>query len=77
MHSTEIMCQAVHSKNIASIARTGLGQEDRLHGILNKLYPNSLIHGLGESLEKEKLGENPILLTSSKSLSVLNIIKYK
>ena len=63
--------------NIASIARTEVGQEDRLHGILNKLYPNSLVHGLGQSLEKEKLGVNPILLTSSKSLSVLNIIKYK
>ena len=66
--------------------------EDSLDGVLNTLYPSSLVHGLGQPrlysvgsvsksgiqrLEKEKLGENPLILTQSKSLSVLNLIKYK
>jgi hypothetical protein len=62
---------------VSQPSERGLGQQDRLHGILNKLYPNSLVHGLEQSLEKGKLGESPVIPTTSKSLSVLNIIKYK
>lgn len=82
--------------------------EDRLHGVLDKLYPFSLAHDfssfnkqdldykLGENLnnrslnvysglahssfpdtEKEKLTKNSNFTISNKSLSVLNIIKYK
>lgn len=85
MHSTEMLSEGSLPALSSSVSygggeRGGLGKvrpEDSLQGILNKLYPNSLVHGLDQSLEKEKLAENPILLTSSKSLSILNIIKYK